>query len=313
MVKVTLDIFSGMPNPSWVLSEEDTKELINRFAGKAMPSIDAVEVVLGFRSFIIEAESDDEELIRKLPSAFRVGGTFPQKYVTAAESTALPSLTVEESDEAAHWLLTTAAKAVSEELIRHVESVVETREKAMGPIKEEPVEVEEEAAEKEAAEKYKKDKFAPCVIQNTPYNPNFWNLNDRARKCNNCYNYAMNYRSDNFAQPGLISGHPNSVMQCTNVIKAAEWDGCKRICSGINKNVALVVWPGIDYHWYRKHSNGFWGHKPGCTPARNTDNRGRVIGGSLTPQNCDRGPYTQFCSYMFSPKGMRVKGYGCPC
>ncbi len=34
MDKVKLDIFSGMPNPSWVLSEEDTKklELIN-FAG----------------------------------------------------------------------------------------------------------------------------------------------------------------------------------------------------------------------------------------------------------------------------------------
>ncbi len=306
MVKVTLDIFSGMPNPSWVLSEKDTEELINRFAGKAMPSIDAVEDVLGFRSYVIEAESDDEEMIRKLPGAFRVGGALPRKYVTA-EGIALPQLAIEESDEAAHWLLTTAGKAVNEELIRHVESVVETREKAMGLAKEEPVE-----GEMEAAEVREKAKLAPCVIQNTPYNPGFWNV-DRVRRCNNCYNYAMNYRSDDFAQPGLISGHPNSVMQCANVIKAAEWDGCKRICSGINKNVALVVWPGQDYHWYRKHSNGFWGHKPGCQTARNVDNSNRVIGGSLTPQNCDRGPYTQFCSYMFSPKGMKVKGYRCPC
>ncbi len=302
MVKVTLDIFSGMPNPSWVLSEKDTKELINRFAGKAMPSIDAVEDVLGFRSYVIEAESDDEEMIRKLPSAFRVGGSLPQKYVTA-EGIALPSLTMEESDDAAHWLLTTAGEAVSEELIRHVESVVETREKAMGLAKEEPIEGEEEAAEVR-----EKAKLARCVIRNTPYNPGFWNNNPSVQRNNNCYNYAMNYRSDTFAQPGRISGHQYSRITCADIIKAAEWDGCKRICSGSNKNVALVVWPGNDYHWYRKHSNRFWGHKPGGTPARNTDNCGYAIDGvRRTPQNCCRGPYTQFCGYMYSPTGMKVR------
>lgn len=302
MVKITLDIFSGMPNPSWILSEEDTKELINRFAGKAMPSIDAVENVLGFRSYIVETESDYEEIIRKLPRIFRVGGTLPQRYVTT-KGIALPLLTTEESDEAAHWLLTTAGKAVNEELIRHVESVVETREKAIGLPKEESIE-----GEKEAAEVRETAKLAPCVIKNTPYNPGYWNDDLIVRKNNNCYNYAMNYRSDTFAQPGRISSHPNSVMQCANVITAAEWDGCKRICSGSNKNVALVVWPDQDYHWYRKHSDGFWGHKPGSTPARNTDDCGYIIdGASRTPQNCCRGPYTQFCGYMYSPTGMRVQ------
>ncbi len=302
MVKVTLDIFSGMPNPSWVLSEEDTKELIYRFAGKAMPSLDAVEDVLGFRSYVVEAESDDEEMIRKLPRTFRVGGTLPQKYVLA-EGIALPTLTMEESDDAAHWLLTTAGKAVNEELIRHVESVVETREKAMGLPKEEPIEGEEEVTEAREIEK-----LAPCVIRNTPYNPGFWNNNPSVKQNNNCYNYAMNYCSNTFAQPGRISGHPNSVMQCANVITAAEWDRCKRICSGSNKNVALVVWPGQDYHWYRKHSEGFWGHKPGSTLAKNTDNCGYVIDGiRRTPQNCCRGPYTQFCGYMYSPSGMIVR------
>lgn len=302
MVKITLDVFSGMENPSWVLSEEDTNELINRFAGKAMPSLDSVEDVLGFRSYIVEAESDDEEMIRKLPTTFRVGGTLPQKYVTA-KGIALPLLAREESDEAAHWLLTTAGKAVDEELIRHVESVVETREKAMGLPKEETIEGEEEATEvRETA------KLAPCIIKNTPYNPGFWNNNPTVQQNNNCYNYAMNYRSNTFAQPGKVSGHPNSIMQCAKVITAAEWDGCKTICSGSNKNVALVVWPGRDYHWYRKHSEGFWGHKPGSTPARNTDNCGMIIDGiQRTPQNCCRGPYTHFCGYMYSPTGMKVQ------
>jgi len=301
MVKVTLDIFSGMPNPSWILSEKDTKELVNRFAGKAMPSIDAVEGILGYHSFIIESESDDDTMVRKLPGAFRVGGTLPEKFI-APEGVALPSLAIDESDEAAHWLLTTAGKAIDEELRHHVESVVQTREKAMGQAKEETIQVDEETAKST-----EKVKLAPCVIQNTAYNPGFWNVPDVQSK-NNCYNYAMNYRSDTFAQPGRISGHPNSVMQCANVIAAAGWDGCKTICSGGNKNVALVIWPGYDYHWYRKHSNGFWGHKPGGTPARNMDNCGYIINGvSRTPQNCCRGPYTIFCGYMYSPTGMKVK------
>jgi len=302
MVKVTLDVFSGMPNPSWILSEKDTKELVNRFAGKALPSFDAVEGILGFRSFIIESESDDDIINRKLPDMFRIGGALPEKFF-APEGMALPSLAIDESDEAAHWLLTTAGKAIDEELIKHVENVVQTREKAMGEAKDENLEVEEEAAAKDT----KKAAYAPCVIANTPYNPAFWNT-PKVQPYNNCYNYAMNYRSNTFAQPGRISGHPNSVMQCINVRTAAGWDGCKTICSGSNKNVALVIWPGYDYHWYRKHSNGFWGHKPGGTPARNTDNCGYVINGtSRTPQNCCRGNYKIFCGYMFSPTGMKVK------
>jgi hypothetical protein len=301
MVKITLDIFSGMPNPSWTLSEDDTKELIDRFAGKAMPSLDSVENVLGFRSYVVEAESDDEEMIKKLPATFRVGGALPQKYVTM-KGMALPSLTMDESDEAAHWLLTTADNAIDEELIRHVESVVQTREKAMGVPEEKPIE------EEKAAETRDTEKLAPCIIRNTPYNPGFWNNDPYVLRNNNCYNYSMNCRSDTFAQPGRISGHPNNVMQCANVITAAEWDGCKRFCSASNKNVALVVWPGRDYHWYRKNSEGFWSHKPGSTPVRNTDSCGRLIDGiQIAPHNCCRGPYTQFCSYMFSPTGMRVR------
>ena len=59
--------------------------------------------------------------------------------------------------------------------------------------------------------------------------------------------------------------------------------------------VALVVAPGpgfIDFHWYRKSSEGFWSHKPGSTAARNVDNSNRII---TDPATCNRGPYTQFC------------------
>ncbi len=293
-MRVTLDIFSGTPNPSWMLNERDTRLLLNRLAGKAMLAVEAVPGLLGYRGFLVDAESDDAAVHVGLPDTFRLGAPSVEGFV-APEGLALPALTASEADDAGLWLLTTAQKAVDDDLLQYAEGAIRTRGKpARGPKEQASRAVRERAV------------GAACIIQNTAYNPGFWNR-PSVQPYNNCYNYAMNWRSDTFAQPGRISGHLYSGISCAAVGTAANWDGCKTTCSGGNKQVALVIWPGRDYHWYRKHSNGFWGHKPGSTAARNTDNRGRVIGGTLTPQNCDRGPYTTFCGYRYSPTGMRVR------
>ena len=285
-MRVELDVYSGRENPAWQLSESDTRQLIDRLANRTLAAIDDVEGVLGFRGYIISAEDDVQGSAVGLPEVFRLGGgALPQEY--AAPEGAAPALPAQEADDAALWLLSTTQAAVDDDLLSYVEGVVKTR----GAVQ------EQEGVT---------DLAAACVIQTTPYNPAFWNT-PAVQPRNNCYNYAMNHRTDTFAQPGRISGHPNSIMQCANVAAAANWDGCTAACSGSNKNVALVIWPGNDYHWYRLHSNGFWGHKPGGTAARNTDNLGRVIGGGLNPANCARGPYTIFCGYRFSPTGMRVR------
>lgn len=278
---ITLDIFSGRPNPSWSLSESDANQLINRVAGRAMPEAMAVDNVLGYRG-MIAVSSSDELLPEGLPASFRIGG-----------GSAL------DIDETVQWLLSTGRHVVDEELVAVAQDTLEVRRRGIDlTAPAEPLQEDTEAAVVPAA---------PCVIRNTAYNPNFWNRPE-VQPYNNCYNYAMNDRTDTFAQPGRISGHPNNIMQCANVAAAANWDGCTATCSGTNKQVALVVWPGFDYHWYRRQSEGFWGHKPGGTAARNTDNRNRVIDGTtLTPLNCDRGPYTNFCGYRFSPCGMPVR------
>ncbi len=287
-MNVTLDIFSGLPNPSWTLSADDASELVSRLAGKTLPAAEAVSECLGFRGYIISASTDDDETAAKagLPETFRVAAGTLESFIQPPEQE-LPALASDEAADASQWLLTTAGGHVDDELLDFVKEAISGGGQPS-----------DEAVTAAAA--------AACVIKSTAYNPSFWNA-PSVQPYNNCYNYAMNCRSDTFAQPGRISGHPNSVMQCANVAKAADRDGCKATCSGPNKKVALVIWPGRDYHWYRLHSNGFWGHKPGGTAARNTDNRGRVIGGSLNPQNCDRGPYTQFCGYRFSPVGMKVR------
>ncbi len=66
-------------------------------------------------------------------------------------------------------------------------------------------------------------------------------------------------------------------------------------CPGEGHLVALVIAPGWDFPWYRKGRNGLWTHKPGGTPVTNLDNSGVTI---PDPRTADRGPYTQFCTFM---------------
>jgi hypothetical protein len=312
---VVLDAYSGRSNPSWRLSEKDNARLLERVAGRAVAteSEEGNKGGLGPRGFIILATRDDE-VPGGLPASFRVGGgVLPQ---VASESGATP-LSAAESAELSRFLLNTGSHVLETDLMAFLETSIQKTAQPGPPDSDlmwmqpaeplgdaavaEPV-PPEEAIQAVAA-------LPPCTIANTPYNPGFWNT-PAVQPKNNCYNYAMNWRSDTFAQPGRISGHMYTAINCAAVGTAANWDGCHTYCAGSNKNVALVIAPGpgfVDFHWYRRQKEGFWGHKPGGTPARNYDNRGRLINGTtLTPANCDRGPYTIFCGYRFSPTGMRV-------
>lgn len=297
---ITLDIFSGRRNPSWLLSPKKAKELMDRVAGRALVA-DAEDGSssggLGFRGMLVAAVDDSD---MALPSTYRIGGA------GAPEAGALDAgrraLTLDESHDTVRWLLASGAHALDDSIGAAVHDEIEAA--LNGQRDAEASIAADELHETTVADAQAN---AACVIANTPYNPGFWNV-PAVQPKNNCYNYAMNHRTDTFAQPGRISGHPTNVMQCANVSIAANWDGCKSTCSGSNKLVALVVWPGVDYHWYRRHSNGFWGHKPGQTAARNVDNSGLLIDGTVrTPANCNRGNYTHFCGYRFSPTGMRVR------
>jgi hypothetical protein len=140
------------------------------------------------------------------------------------------------------------------------------------------------------------------------FNPGFWNDPAHILK-NNCYNYASNRRTDTFAQPGRATGHQATVMACANVTAGAISDGLHHRfnCFPATENprwlMALVVAPGFDYHWYRKQKEGFWGHKPGGTAARNVDNNNHVV---LDPETAARGPYTLFCGYFYACKSQKI-------
>ncbi len=137
------------------------------------------------------------------------------------------------------------------------------------------------------------------------YEPDWWNVSTR-QPYNNCYNYATNYRTNTFAQPGRASGALYNALNCNEVKAGAVADAlidspyADNKCPDEGHLVALVIWPGVDYHWYRKGKDGCWSHKPGQTAVTNLDNSGNTI---ADPRNADRGGYTDFCTFMVVKHG----------
>lgn len=120
---------------------------------------------------------------------------------------------------------------------------------------------------------------------------------------NNCYNYATNRVTNNFAQPGEASDAMYGTLTCESVHLAASLDqGLEPtpFLSFQSKEkqetlIALVVARYHDFHWYRRDDNNLWTHKNGGTPATNLDESGRIIS---DPETADRGMYQDFCGYF---------------
>jgi hypothetical protein len=134
-----------------------------------------------------------------------------------------------------------------------------------------------------------------------PYEPAGWNDGSSIQFNNNCYNYACDIRTNTFAQPGRATGNQYQSIDCPQVGAGAVSDGLVQVdsdkgcgCSECRHRVALVIWPGEDFHWYRLDRSGRWSHKPGGTEATDLDNSGNPI---TDPRTADRGPYTVFCGF----------------
>lgn len=282
--RVTLNVFSGRPSPSWLLSENDDAQLTERLASlqaftEKRPS--GIFGGLGYRGFSISREPDHA----LGPMALTVHEGI------ADRQTAGPNMV--ETTGMEDWLAEQAAAHVSPEVMTYVREAIARR-----------VPLVHQMAPKGAA-------CPPCKAADAPaYNPGMWNV-PNVQPYNNCYNYANNQITNTFAQPGRATGHPYTALTCASVQPAAQSDGlvsCPNFSGTLGPGqgwyVALVVWPNSDFHWYRQDDVGCWSHKPGSTPVRNYDNAGQPI---TDPKTCDRGPYTDFCSYMVTNRSVHIR------
>jgi hypothetical protein len=295
---IRLEVFTGRPNPVWRLSGDVERRLIDWL----QPATSTVQVGagllkgwLGYRGFTIS----DLPIVRRrpkrqdvdLPAAAREG--IRQAMALAPYPSGFLSPFVNPELEA--WLIGTAGTQLDRSIREYVERFIEnfTSMWQGGPAS---------------------PGCPPCNAADAPsYNPLPWNT-PTAQPRNNCYAYANNQKTNTFPQPGRASGHtitPPADLRCGPIRRYSEADGLTvasdfsgSLAAGDGWYVALVIWPGRDYHWYRQDKNGCWSHKPGQTPVVNTDNAGKPI---RDPRTCDRGPYTDFCTFMISKSSVTIR------
>jgi hypothetical protein len=275
--RITIDIFSGRKNPVIDVKGKEAARLYERLkpatrlSGKELLPVPTS--ILGYRGLIIESSG-----AKALPKTFRL----------ANGDLIGPRLSHRAADEdledfiARHSSLTRKlGKKFPEFLLKEIERFRETRRK-----------------HRHHPPHWPHREHCRCAPL---YEPAWWNDAGQKQYNNNCYNYSTNYRTDTFAQPGLAAGAEYTALTCASVRPAAVADDLIATPAANNKCpkeghlVALVIAPGYDFHWYRKGRNGYWTHKPGGTQATNVDNSGHFI---PDPRTADRGPYTDFCTFM---------------
>jgi hypothetical protein len=314
MLEVELDVFSGVPNPTWILSPRQEAALYERLRAdpKQISSATSLNtrLGLGYRGLIVRRIKTDNGPWDKalaarrapLPNEFRLGAGTSKK------------------NPIVDWLVKTAGPQ-GVQLNDQVQEVV-SRGVRLTPLLRGPADPKDKVDPK----RIPKAEIAP----DTPYDPKaehhetWWacptNLfsananffNDPAHVTrNNCYCFASNHMPDiRYARPGRRGGRPANALTCGACIDGLRADGWKDGCEPNVLTIVLVIWPGNDYHFYRLVTgapNWWWGHKPGGTPARYTDDCGHGIyqfqGQGYAPNNICRDPYTDFCGFFYQNNG----------
>src|SRR5690242_11412125 len=197
---VTLNVFSGRPNPRWILSDEQALDLRERIQREANPTAAAPPGLvrgLGYRGVEVRFDDSSEPVIIH-------GGV-------VGTHGAAPNLV--DKDRAIEKYIVgglpdnALAKEIADPVRAHVERDLATHIDIgqIGPIIFNPC----------------PKNVAACA---PPYEPAMWNFNP-TQPNNNCYNYANDRVTNTFAQPGRYHNAMYTQLTCANVQPAAVADG----------------------------------------------------------------------------------------
>jgi hypothetical protein len=327
MLEVELDIFSGMPNPRWLLSSAEEAELAEQVVadpGQLSAVVTADEQFsLGYRGLIVRRVKPDDGAWERVGAA--VGDTLAGEYRVGARPA---------SRSTAEWLLRTSEPShkrsgVTDQLrevaaggVALVESPsgaddpatftapartdVPDPEVARFPLLDGEGADSPEATSAAVGSDLIGAPWYACPSNVFLANVDAFNRPENVTR-NNCYCFASNHLAGvRYALPGRRGGSPATSITCAGVTAGLVVDGWKYTCQPNALTIALVIWPNVDYHFYRLVTGGpywWWGHKPGGTPAKYTDDCGHSIyqyqGQGYAPNNICRGNYTDFCGYFY--------------
>ncbi|MCD9145018.1 hypothetical protein [Streptomyces albireticuli] len=309
MLRVEVDIFSGRPNPAWIITDEDAvRTLLSEVA-------DAAEDVvglpgegfdgLGYREVVLSAVSDDQVWPGSVPREFALGTTGARDVARSTELArrVVSGMTRHAGTSLREHGLTPVDEHMRDLVLREIDRFADAPPPFFRAPRL-PSHPSVGTAPSEDAES-----AAVCLVELGNYNPAFWNRPE-VQPNNNCYNYAGDRRTDTFAQPGRAHGSEFRAHTCPDVTNAMFVDGLVRStqCLPDSENprwlLAMVIWPGTDFHFFRKHQELFWGHKPGRDTARNYDNSGVRIS---DPQTANRGPYSDFCGFFHMGRSVVIR------
>jgi hypothetical protein len=324
MLVITLDAYSGRDNPSRILDGADATQLIRELARNrcAFGTYDPTFSRLGFRGVTIGFPGDGVTRRHNLPHTIHLATSNSQQEGKAQEiaEKLIRGMVGQKGLRRYRNDPIDFTDALADRLIQAMDQM------NMGTPDLTAVDIDWGNAVRVSGIEYIWGHLTPaspggapaghkgghgmCPIEVREYDPGHWNDPAHVFR-NNCYNYAANLRTGTLAQPGWYNGVELKTFACKEVSKAALKDGAKRRgdCFKDDRKprwlVALAYDPvRDDYHWYRLHTEGFWGHKPGRTPATNMDYGKRII---YNPEHCDRGGYTEFCGYFYFPNGMQIE------
>jgi hypothetical protein len=308
MITVELDIFSGNPNPVWTLTAQEEKEFVARVMSDPSLTLPPKSAGgLGYRGFTISASNEARNTLEKsgLPSRFYI----ESKENADAETALLNSIEAGKTvNDDVRQVAFESIKATNQIWSEYWRTHTSNDSLDLDARSTRGSEILLEASQTDDNVIASPEACGPLVFTSDT-NFSFWNDGFSIRR-NNCYNYAANYKSNTFAQPGRKSGVQwTSLADCSTVPGSVSYganaDGFTTACypTGNQLYVCLVLWANNDFHWYRLAANSHWCHKPGQTAARNYDNSGNWIS---DPATCNRGPYTLVCSYRYSLNGNTV-------
>jgi hypothetical protein len=285
MVKITIDVFSGRPNPTMMLPALAFRDLL--LSASPSPALGRVlqphPHCLGYRGLVVE--HNEPGLVRSLPPVSRVYRG------------------VQHTQEAGLF----QAPAIERELVRpggllDRQGFPDVLRDFISAELAAPARPFLPAAAGLAAAPTPSLAGLVAGAERAPiFEPAWWNDGATKQAGNNCYNYSANYRTDTFAQPGRAAGLEINAVSCAQILPLAVADDLIPVPTNNNEFpgqghlVAMVIAPGFDFHWYRKGPDGMWSHKIGPQAVTNLDNSGSPI---ADPRLADRGPYMDFCSFM---------------
>jgi hypothetical protein len=305
VLRIQVDMFSGRPNPEWMITDPDVTEEVLGWAARAKGALarpGTGHLGLGFREIRVTRLGDDPYRRRGAPADFALASAAAEDFEASGE---LARRVVET------MFLDREVRLVAHELTPLTadlhDLIVERLRRYL--VERPPISVFKFPPYNPLRTTIADEQCQDCEYEVSQFNPGFWNA-PTVQPHNNCYNYARNWRTDTFAQPGRAHGAQTGTMACNTVTTAAMADGLVKRCNPClpisewpRRLMALVIDPGTDYHWYRHQRGGFWGHKPGGTAARNTDNSGNLV---VNPETCDRGGYTDFCGYFYAGRSVVI-------